>query len=149
MTTPDDIADALVSLLEMIPFVAENFTGGVTAYHDMAFTRSQYALAVQKAPSASILVVWMGTTLGRRQDVDVWRHQFSTFIRPPEGMDGSTVFSWIINGIPTGQNLRLISLEVHPNCEQMDVPTCSRKTDADGLDYFELVLAFPEKGDYF
>ena len=61
---------------------------------------------------------------------------------------GIYVFAGLITkGIPESAGAPMLNVTVHSSCYPMDVPSIQRATDAEGLDYFEVQLAFVEAGD--
>jgi hypothetical protein len=99
------------------------------------------------------MAAWQGTQPSSFGGVDVWRHQITLFLRTRETFDGDPptayyrLFRLITKGVPTSVGVPLINATVHPSCHPMDVPSIERRTDAEGLDYFEVLFSFMEMGD--
>ena len=81
------------------------------------------------------------------------KHQVTLFLRARETLSGDPpsayyrLFRLITKGIPAAQGIAMLNVTVHPSCYPMDLPMVQRQTDAEGLDYFEVLLSFTEQGD--
>lgn len=156
MINPAEIADNLVSLLRQIPALVDLMGADndrIYAYHDQYPERVSLQHAVHQMPSPSVMVVWTGTVPGNLGASEVWKHQFSIFLRAPETLDGDPptgyyeLFRLITKGIPTGSTQPMINTTVHESCQPMDVPSIQRQIGLEGLDYFEVTVSFAEIGD--
>lgn len=149
------ITNALVALLRDIPeLVAElnNDATRIFPYHDQYPKKVSLALAIYQMPAPSIMVAWQGTLPGSVGGFEVWKHQFSLFLRAGETPDNPPtayykLFRLITRGVPASSGQPMMNTTVHTSCHPMDVPSISRQTDPEGLDYFEVSLAFTEIGD--
>ena len=155
MLNPGELVEALVAKLRAIPELVAEMEGDaarIYAYHDAYPRKVSLLSAVYEAPHPSILVAWQRTSPGLLGRNEVWKHDFILYLRAreaPEGPDSSyyRLFTLIVNGVPEGDSLRLLNAEVHPACYPMDVPTCGRVTDEQGVDHFVVNLSLREIGD--
>ncbi|MGA3099874.1 MAG: hypothetical protein ABSF25_25750, partial [Bryobacteraceae bacterium] len=83
-------------------------------------------------------------------------HDFSLYLRAPEKADVGyeDIFTWIVNDIPAGDDLRMLHTPVDPNCEPMDfyLPSARRNTvvispDGATFEYFEVPVRLIESGN--
>lgn len=156
MIDPSALIDSLVSLLRDIPELVMEVGDDperVYAYHDQYPKRSSLAMAIHTMPAPGIMVAWQGSSPGSFGGVDVWKHQVTLYLRARETFDGDAptayyrLFRLITKGVPASVGVPMINVTVHPSCCPMDVPSIQRATDAEGLDYFEVNMAFTEIGD--
>lgn len=156
MINPAEIADSVVALLRDIPELVEEMAGDperIFVYHDQYPKKVSLTLAIYQAPSPSIMVAWQGTLPGSFGGSETWKHQLSLYLRTRETFDGDPptayyrLFRLITKGVPTSVGQPMLNATVHPSCHPMDVPSISRATDQEGLDYFEVSVSFTEIGD--
>lgn len=156
MINSAEIADSLVTLLREIPELVAEMNGDperIFAYHDQYPKKASLTLAIYQMPAPSIMVAWQGTVPGSFGGNETWKHQFSLYLRARETYDGDPptayyrLFRLITKGVPTSIGLPMLNATVHPSCHPMDVPSISRATDQEGLDYFEISMSFTEIGD--
>lgn len=155
MINPAELVDALVAKLRAIPELVAEMEGNpqrISAYHDHYPKRVSLAQAIYEMPVPSVLVAWQGTTPGSFGGAEVWKHNLSLYLRARETAESPPtayyrLFDLIVNGVPTGSNLKLLYSTVHERCHPMDTPSIQRVTDAQGTDYFEVHLSFTEVGD--
>ncbi|MBI2818127.1 MAG: hypothetical protein HYX72_14425 [Acidobacteria bacterium] len=156
MINPADIADSLVALLRDIPELVEEMGGDperIFAYHDQYPKKVSLTLAIYQAASPSIMVAWQGTLPGSFGGSETWKHQFTLYLRARETFEGDPptayyrLFRLITKGVPTSIGQPMLNATVHPSCDPMDVPSISRQTDQEGIDYFEVSVSFTEIGD--
>lgn len=156
MIDTSELVDSLVALMRDIPELVTEMGGDASriyAYHDQYPKRVSLAYAIHQMPAPSILVAWQGSQPGSFGGVDVWKHQVTLYLRARETFDGDpptayyTLFRLITKGVPTTTGVPLMNSTIHPACYPMDVPSIQRATDAEGLDYFEVQMAFTEAGD--
>jgi hypothetical protein len=150
------LVDNFVALLRGIPELVEEMAGDpdrVYAYHDQYPKRVSLAHAIHAMPAPGIMAVWQGTTPGTFGGFDVWKHQVTLFLRARETAEGDPptayyrMFRAITKGVPASSNVAMNLVTVHPSCYPMDLPSITRQTDAEGLDYFEVPITFTEAGD--
>ena len=85
--------------------------------------------------------------------MDVWKHQVTLYLRARETFDGDPPtayyrqFRLVTKGVPTAAGAPMLNATVHPSCYPMDLPLIQRQTDAEGLDYFEVLITFTEISD--
>lgn len=156
MINPAELVDTLVDALRHIPELIEEMDGDATrirAYHDAYPTITSWELAVGKEPSPSILAIWMETVPSSVGEIQSWEHRVSLFLRARRvPMNGAAqvvgyyrIFQALIDGIPTnGNSLPMVNYQVHSECLPMELPSMSRKVDAEGVNFFEVMVAFKE-----
>jgi len=125
----------------------------IYAYHDQYPRRASLAAAIHDMPAPGIMAAWQGTQPSSFGGVDVWRHQITLYLRARETDESDPpaayyrLFRLIIKGVPAGSEVSMLNVTVHPSCYPMDLPRIERRTDAEGLDYFEVATGFVEYGD--
>jgi hypothetical protein len=151
MISPADIVNSIVTALQNIAAVTATVGGAgkISAYHDRPFEKPSMPLAILEMPQPGILVIPMAGGPGRRDGMEMLKHQSLLIIRPPRGQDGDALPSTILNGVPAigGNTVKLLNYSIHPSCTTMDLPTWNRSSDTDGIDYLELRIVLPEIGD--
>ncbi|GIU74771.1 MAG: hypothetical protein KatS3mg004_1858 [Bryobacteraceae bacterium] len=156
MINPAELVDNLVAMLRDIPELVaemEGDAGRIFAYHDQYPKRASLAAAIHDMPAPGIMAAWQGTQPSSFGGVDVWRHQVTLYLRARETFEGDPptayyrLFRLIVKGVPSTLGVPMLQATVHPHCYPMDVPSISRQTDAEGLDYFEVPIGFVEFGD--
>lgn len=153
MIDPSEIVDNLVALLRLVPALVDEVNGDqelIYSYHDQYPKRASLLGAVRDMPAPGVMVAWTGTAPGSFGPSEVWRHQITIYLRSREVLDGEDtagyyrLFRQIVRGTPTGSTVPMNIVTVHASCYPMDVPTITRETDAEGLDYFEIQMNFAE-----
>ena len=156
MIDPSEVVSNLVALLRDIPELVAEMGGDeqrIFAYHDQYPKRASLAAAIHDMPAPGIMAAWQGTQPSSFGGVDVWRHQVTLYLRARETFEGDPptayyrLFRLITKGVPSTLGVPMLQATVHPHCYPMDVPSISRQTDAEGLDYFEVPIGFVEFGD--
>lgn len=156
MIDPSTLIDALVALLRDIPALVAEMNGDanrVYAYHDRYPKHASLAYAIHQMPAPSIMVAWTGTQPGSFGGNEVWRHQFTLYLRARESVDGdpptgyARLFRLLTKGVPAGTRQPMQYATVDPGCFPMDTPSIERQTDAEGLDFFQVAMSFTEIGD--
>ncbi len=156
MIDPSVLVDNLVAMLREIPELVQEMTGDpvrIYAYHDQYPKRSSLAHAIHQMPAPAVMAAWQGTTPGSLGGVDVWKHQVTLYLRARESDESDLptgyyrLFRLITKGVPASAGVEMLNATVHPSCYPMDLPTIQRQTDAEGLDYFEVVTSLTEAGD--
>ncbi len=156
MIDPSELITNLVAMLRDVPDLVAEMNGDferIYAYHDQYPKNVSLVHAIHQMPAPSVMAVWQGTQPGLFGGVDVWKHQVTLFLRARETLSGDPpsayyrLFRLITKGIPAAQGIAMLNVTVHPSCYPMDLPMVQRQTDAEGLDYFEVLLSFTEQGD--
>ncbi|MGQ9686626.1 MAG: hypothetical protein ACUVT2_10030 [Thiobacillaceae bacterium] len=155
MVNPAELVEALVARLRAIPELVAEMDGDaerIYAYHDHYPKRISLSSAVYEAPHPSILVAWQRTSPGFFGRHEVWKHDFALYLRARETSEVPPtayyrLWELIVNGVPEGDSVRLLNATIHPACYPMDVPTCARLTDEQGVEHFVVNLSLRELGD--
>ena len=156
MINAAEITNSLVRLLREIPELVAEVSGDperIFAYHDRYPKNVSLELAKYQMPAPGIMVAWQGTVPGSFGGFEVWKHEFSIFLRAGEQFEDDPptgyyrLFRLITKGVPTSGSLPISNTTVHPSCHPMEVADWSRQTDAEGIDYFEVAVTFTEIGD--
>ncbi len=143
-------------MLRDIPALIAEMDGDpdrIYAYHDEYPAHVSLMQAIHQMPAPAIMVAWQGTGPGSFGGADVWKHQLVLYLRARETFEGDPpaayyrMFRLITKGVPTSVGTEMLGAAVHLSCYPMDLPSISRQTDAEGLDYFEVPLTFTEIGD--
>jgi hypothetical protein len=161
MINPKTILAEWVTALQALPNLVEALGGDPTTIqfyseNTTVFgqpTQANVRLAVLSMPPGSLMVVWHGTDRGRLGNALVFVHDFSLYLRAPEtsSVGYEDLFNWIVNDIPEGGTLRMLHIQVDPNCEPMDfyLPAARRNTivisgDGTTFEYFEVAARLIE-----
>ncbi len=154
MIDPAELLDALVDALRAIPELRSEMNGDearIAAYHYRFPDENSLVKAVHEMPAPGILVAWRGAGPGQRGGFQCYEHQLSLFLRSREQQSGDDatgyyrLYRYIADGVPGGSGLPLIHRTVHASCDPMsNVPGIVQQTDAEGVDYFEVGIAFKE-----
>ena len=156
MVDPSELIDNLVTKLRAIADLVTEMDGDATriaAYHDQFPDKSSLAQAVHDMAAPGILIVWNGTGPGNFGRNESWKHQIAAYLRMKAEVPGDAangyyrLFRLITKGVPAGDSVPMNYLEIHPSFYPMDTPSIERDTDAEGLDYFRVVMPFTEIGD--
>jgi hypothetical protein len=150
----------LVQVLQSIPDLVSAMAGDATniqAYYDIYPGRSAIQVAIKQLPTPGMLVVYQGYGKSSMAMATV-DHKFLIYVRAQiENTNDqmaagySTVLQMVTDGVPTlnnpaGQSLRY--LDPIDGCWGMvEAPVTNRRTDREGLDYFEISIVFPQWGD--
>ncbi|MEN6532174.1 MAG: hypothetical protein ABFD89_00830 [Bryobacteraceae bacterium] len=152
MIDPSELVDNLVTKLRLITSLVADVGGVATniyAYHDSHPTKSSLMAAILQMQHPSVMAVWQGTAPGSIQNMTIWKHQVTLYLRAKEESAAGTaycdLFRHIVEGVPTDETLAMLYVEVHASCLPMDIPSISRQTDVEGQDYFEIPLSFTER----
>lgn len=147
MIDTDELVDNLVALLRDIPELVMEMDGDATrifAYHDDYPQRPSVEDAVHDMPMPGIMAAYQGFAKSSLGSVTVWAHRVVLYLRAKRY---APLFQLIAKGVPTSTGMPMDNVTVHPSCDVMDMQSSDRKADAEGLDYFEVVLSFTEIGD--
>lgn len=156
MLNPSDLLSAIVALYNGIPALvaAMTDTGGanINSYDDVYPGASDSSRALVELPSPGMLVRYEGTVGDNTEVRGTYVHDFSVWIRSK----GTTIVSTqrysdighlLLNGIPTGGTLMMSRLQIVPGVEPLVFDYYQRRTDQNGLEYFEFRFHLPEIGD--
>ena len=157
MINPAELVDNLVAQLQGVAELVaaiNNDTERIYAYHDLYPSKSSLALAIHEMPAPSIMVVWQGTGPALNSGMEVWRHQLAVYLRAGQNFAGVsyteqpyyTMFKYIAKGL-SSSGLPMNVSTIHESCLPMDTPSIQRVAGLEGLDYFEVSMAFTEIGD--
>jgi hypothetical protein len=161
MINPKTILGEWVSVLQTLPNLVAALGGNASSIqfyseNTTVFgqpTQNNVRLAILSMPPGSIMVVWNGTAPGRLGNALVFVHEFALYLRAPEtpSVGYEDLYNWIVNDTPEGGTLKMLHLQVDPNCEPMDfyLPSARRNTiviSADGatFEYFEVAARLIE-----
>ncbi len=157
MINPADIIDNLVTKLKAVPDLVallNDDASRIVAYKDRYPKESSLALAIAQTPSPGMLVYWTGTRPSRFGEMEVWSHNVGICLRcaeltddDPSGAGYFAMFRAVTHSLPTGESQPISRLAIHEDCNPMDVPSMERAMTVDGLDYWEINMAFVELGD--
>ena len=159
MINPKTILAEWVAALQALPNLVAALGGDATKIQFYSEnitvfgqpTQANVRLAVLSMPPGSIIAAWNGTAPGRLGNALVFVHDFSLYLRAPEtpSVGYEDLFPWIVNDIPEGGTLRMLHIQIDPNCEPMDfrLPDARRNTiviSADGatFEYFAVAPVF-------
>lgn len=152
MQNPKDVLEALASALRLIPAVADAVEGGdrVRVFDDTFLAGRQLGAEIVNMPVPSMLVAFSATSPGLISRRETWAHQLSVILRVHDPL---SVFTAIVNGVPSDGTQRLIYKELIAGIHRMETPTLQRRqivvseSPFATVDYFELIITIKEKGD--
>ena len=159
MINPKTILAEWVAALQALPNLVAALGGDATKIQFYSEnitvfgqpTQANVRLAILTMPPGSIMIVWNGSGEGRLGNAQVFRHEFALYLRTPEApnVGYEDLWTWIVNDIPEGGTLRMLHIQIDPNCEPMDfrLPDARRNTiviSADGatFEYFAVAPVF-------
>jgi hypothetical protein len=145
----NDIIDALIPLLQDIPGLVTAVGGDeerIFAYKDACPNSVSLRDAIYAQPTPSAMIAFEARRAGRNGDFQTVQHDLLVIIRPGSVSDYASIAALVMRGIPTGQGLTMDLLTVHSDCLPfgMDLPELRRESDANGIDYYTLLLSFRE-----
>lgn len=153
MINVSSLVDAIVDHLRKIPDLVAILQGrenAIYAYHDRFADTNSVALAIAKMEPGQLMVVWVGSVPGA--PTSWWKHQIKIYIRAnEEDFNGATpegyyeIVRLIFDGVPEGQSLPMRAIEPLESVDPMQDESISRSSDLEGVDYFEIDLAFNER----
>ena len=150
MVKRSDLTNAIANTLATIPELVAALNGdpaNIVAYLDRNPDNNSVSAAVYKQKPGSILVIWQESLL-TQGDIEGWQHQFVIFIRAARGESALDLGDLIINGVPVpGDGLRWRYCPVMPGVLPTDIPTITRPSDTEGIDYHSIVCEIKETGD--
>lgn len=128
----------------------------VIAYDEFFPDRNDVAMAIWKMQVPSLLVIWRGSLPSSNGTFEIWKHMYGIAIRSDDqaGSQYSYFALWsaIANGHVSGDGESFRLCPVHESVYAMDTPSISRQTlfitESSRLDYHEVAIALPEKGDW-
>lgn len=155
MVNPQELLEALVTKLRDISDLVGELNGkeeNIYAYYDRFPDRTSLERAISLIKAPAIMVAWQGTDVTSEQ-ISHWRHYFSLYLRakketndPPDGY--FLLYRLICKGVPAGGDGQpFMYTTVHASCLPPDIPPIQRRSDAAGVDYFEVSIALIERGD--
>lgn len=163
MVNPQDLTSALVTKLQSIATLVSLLGGDqkmISPYRRIYPNQMKLEDAVWRMPIPSIMIVWEGTVPGPMRGIgEVWKHRFGLYIRPKEGVNEDAslnaykIWEKIINGVPTGDGLKMLRTTIHESCYPMDppsvVPQAGQTEESNGtFEYWKASITLTEKGDW-
>lgn len=145
MTNPDQLVDAVVEFLRLVPTLMTVLGGPdkITAYDESLYDGTLLDV-VSAMPDSTVLVAWMGNTPAADDAPQQWVHDLSVFIRARIRLGG--VFRELVDGVSTTLSEQPFHLaDIHPNFELLGVPAFSRDADDEGMEYPRVNMRFREK----
>jgi len=152
MVNPKVIGREWVAALQLLPNLVEAIgdASQIQYYTENSIvfgqpTQNNTRLAALSMPPGSVMISWEGSGPAKLGNALVFEHDFMLYLRAPEVADVGyeDLWTWIVNDIPAGTNLRMLHTQIDPGCEPMDfyLPTVRRQTvviSADGatFEYF-------------
>jgi hypothetical protein len=148
MKLPADVVDALVAKLQAVPDLVTELggdPGSISAYVDVYPSATNLPKAVTTMPSSSILVVYDSWGIGSEGGYHPMNHRVEIYMRPRDGGSYSKLSTLLVNGIPTGQPLPMINLQIDPGLLPMAIEgRCTRELDSEGVEYWLLPISYNE-----
>ncbi len=149
MIAPTEVRDALVAALRAVPELVAQMKGDagrIAGYEDVYPQNTNLPAAIYGMVQPSILVAyeaWGAAEFGGGQPM---KHRLMVCVKPATDTSYSDLTALLVNGVPAGQPLPLITTTIHDGLDPMRVEgECSRELDADGVEYWTLNVSFIEK----
>ena len=161
MINPKTIGLEWVTSLQNLPNLVQAIGGDASRIQYYSENRIVFGQATQNnvrlgllsMPPGSIMIVWDSDGPARLGNMLVFAHDFSIYLRAPEGMDVGyeDIWTWLVQDIPGGGTLKMLHVQVDQYCEPMDfyLPSARRETvviSADGatFEYFRCTVRLIE-----
>lgn len=150
MVDTNDIIDALITQLRDIPDLVTAVGGDETrifAYKDAYPGSVSLREAVYSQTTPSVMVAFEARKRDKNGEWPTVRHDLLVIVRPSSVSGYATIAALITEGTPTTAALPMYILEIHADCLPfgVDLPELQRESDANGIDYYTLLLSFKEK----
>ncbi len=149
MIAPMAVRDALVTALRGLPELVLQMQGEaerIRGYEDIYPQNTNLPVAIQGMVPPSILVAYQAWGPAESGGGQPMGHRLTIYVKPATGSSYSDLTALLVNGIPAGQPLPLITATIHSDLDPMRVEgECGREVDADGVEYWTLNVSFIEK----
>jgi|SRR5215831_2506241 len=151
MLAIDTMTSTLVATFQQIPelvqMCANQDPSRIYGYLDSGPPLNSLLMAVYDMADGSVMVAWDETELTASDEMSMWRHRFRVYVRALPDDSSLQMALTLINGIPSGQNLRWRFLQLLPELYATNVTGVARDTDAEYIDYLNVQLELQEVGD--
>ena len=146
-----DMTNALVNTFQQIPELAPFLVNGdmtrIVAYIDLNPTKQSLETAGYAMPDGSILVGHRASEFDTSEEMSMWFHRFEVYLRSSIGTSVQDMATALINGVPSGQNLRWRLLQLFPELYSANVTTSERQSDSQNINFYLLAVELKETGD--
>jgi len=133
---------------EMPTYLANGDVQNIIPYIDAAPTPNHLLGKVYGLKSGQVLVAFEGTEFNEGgEDMSEFSHRFIAYLRSAPDTSLQDMSMALINGIPTGSNLRWRLMCLLPELYTANLLRVFRETDSQMIDYFGIEVELKEKGD--
>ncbi len=144
MTSPTVGLNAIVTALKAMPALVTLLGEDPTRIVAYADSRQGLGTAVNEMPIPSLLVTYDQTDLSSR-GLGPWDHYYSIYVRMVAGTTFAEFLLAIMNGEPNGDGVKFYNGDVDAAFDGVSVQRAGRESDADGTEFFRLVLILTDK----
>jgi hypothetical protein len=146
---PEDLVAELVALLQAIPELVTAMGEDATRIYGHADQYPQnvnLARAVHGALSPSVMVAYRGFGPGSMGAGQPIKHAITLYVRPGINGSCSAIGKLLIDGVPAGQPLPMVSATVDDDLDPMFLEgNYESQEDAEGVEYWQLNISFNQK----
>ena len=146
-----DMTNALVDTFQQIPEIGPFLLNGdmtrIVPYIDLNPTKQSLETAGYAMPDGSILVGYRESEFDTGEEMSMWMHRFEVYLRSSIGTSVQDMATALINGVPSGQNLRWRLLQLFPELYSTNVTAVTRQSDSQNINFFLLAVELKETGD--
>ena len=159
MLNSDDISDAVVEKLLLIPALATAMTPPdlspprISAFYDLFGADRTLQMEIYEMPAPSILVHTLGPLPGPFNGSTMFKYHVQVHVKMANMAGVSNPVSYadlwqmICNSVPTGSTRNIRYLTILTGLDIMEPPSFARAVDEDHLDIMRGECVFPEIGD--
>jgi hypothetical protein len=146
-TMTNTLVDTFREIPELVAMCANQDPNYVSGYIDSGPPLNSILTAIYDMSDGSVLVAWDETEFTSNDQMSMWVHRFRVYVRALPDDSSLDMARTLINGIPTGQNLRWRFLQLLPELYASNVIGMVRDTDAEYIDYLNVQVELQEMGD--
>jgi hypothetical protein len=145
-----NLTDSLQRVPELVAQLSNGDAEMIVAYVDSNPYKSNVVDGQYTMPPGSILVSYENTAMTQgNTGMSQWTHYYNLHVRGARGRaDGLKLLTLLMNGVPVpGDGQRWYRCPLLDGLSAAQVNSIMRETDAEGLDYFVVLVEFQETGD--
>jgi len=140
--------DTFRAIPELVAALADGDPANVIAYYDINPDMNDWVLAQYQSPAGSVLVGWEQSARNSAENMEMWVHSFSYFVRGQPGQSAFTIINLLIKGVPDpGDGQRWYMCEFLPGTLPGQVQLIERVTDEERVDLYVIRCDISETGD--
>ena len=147
-----DLTNAMVTTLQAIPELIAMLIDPsyIEPYIDLHPDANSYSAAIYGMTPGSIMVAHIETILESTETMSMWEHTLHILVKAGTGLSALDIVNTIVDGIPVpGDGLPWRYCPIMDGLLPSEITDIVRETDAEGIDYHEIIVKIAETGDYF